>query len=204
MQMQVESTSVPLSKGNNLWAAAVAASCLAAPVQAHTTAVRLFSGEMPHILAGSSSDWTTESAVPQGIIAGLGQLQLNATRATSEQEHLIARLREWERYPANWDGEGALSPKLASLLAASSFACALDRDDVMPQPMLNDNGRAGLFWDDGGLYAELEFLENGKVAYYIERVIDGRAPDRHKGVVSFNGREIPPVLRPLLGAVSEA
>ena len=40
-----------------------------------------------------------------------------------------------------------------------------------------------------------KFLENGSIAYYIER-----GKDRHKGVVEFDKRNIQPVLKPLLTA----
>lgn len=127
--------------------------------------------------------------------AGVGDEQTEYARETNEQERTIAMLRGWKKYPANWDHEMAKAPNPISLQSAISFISSLSNEFMMPEPMLHDTGRAGLFWGEDQLYADLEFLENGSIAYYIER-----GKDRHKGVVEFDKRNIPPVLKPLLTA----
>ncbi len=114
-------------------------------------------------------------------------------RETSEQEHLIAKLREWEWLGPNWDGENAAAPVTSSLQAANQFVCLLDRDAEMPEPMLHASGRAGLVWSNDDRYLELEFLLNGSVAYFCTAAVD-----KHKGVVAFDGRRLPPALVPLI------
>jgi len=196
--MQAESTFKPFYGANLLAAAAFAAGCMSMPGHADATSLRRVPGEPVWLPYGSNFDWAQTSTSP-GFYLGAGQGE--ATRETSLQEHLIAQLRAWEGRAANWDGDGAARPDLVSLRAASNFICALDRDARMPHPMLNDNGRAGLFWEDEHLYADLEFLENGSIAYYIERVGEQGAPaDRHKGVVAFDGQTIPAAIVPLLQA----
>ena len=118
---------------------------------------------------------------------------LQSPRSTTEQEHTIAVLRSWEKYEQNWDYEGAKAPILSSLRAASRFVCLLDDSFVMPEPMLHDSGRAGLFWGEDQLYADLEFLVNGTVAYYIER-----GERQEKGVICFDHRVIPEIFKTLL------
>jgi hypothetical protein len=59
--------------------------------------------------------------------------------------------------------------------------------------MLHVNGHAGLFWRDDALYADLEFLGSGRVAYFIEK--NG---DKHKGVVNFVAKEMPNLFKALL------
>jgi hypothetical protein len=118
-----------------------------------------------------------------------------AERETTEREHAIAELRRWRALAANWDGEGAAMPVASSLKAASAFACALNNDHLAPQPMLHTSGLAGLYWKTESLYADLEFLADGRVAYYVER-----GNDRHKGVVAFDGSNIPQPLEVFLGA----
>jgi hypothetical protein len=187
--MLVESTS---SSNNSRIRAVMAATCLATAPLAADYFERSWTDGSP-FPAPIRSAYATGTA-DAGLIMFTGQ-QSAGTRETTEREHLIATLRQWESFKENWDGEGAKEPSLASLRAASRFACALESSDTIPEPQLHDTGRAGLFWDVAGLYADLEFLENGKIAYYIERE-DGR----HKGVVDFDGRRLPGVFRPLLNA----
>lgn len=119
----------------------------------------------------------------------------HATRATSGQEHLIAELRSWAKLPEDWDGEGASAPIRSSLLAAGDFVCLLTRTSAMPEPMLHASGRAGLVWTDGVNYAELEFLPQRAIVYYVTG-----ATGKHKGIVEFDGRAIPAPIRPLIPA----
>ncbi len=119
----------------------------------------------------------------------------HATRTTSGQEHLISELRSWVKLTENWDGEGASAPINSSLLAASDFVCLLTRASAMPEPMLHASGRAGLVWTDEVNYAELEFLPQGEIVYYVTG-----ATGKHKGIVKFNGRAIPAPILPLIPA----
>jgi hypothetical protein len=127
-----------------------------------------------------------------------GEVQENArassgARETSDQERAIGDLRRYEKLGANWDGEGATAPNIVSLRAASSFVCLMDRDQAMPEPMLHSSGRAGLYWRSDTLYADLEFFEDGRLAYYVEI-----GSDRHKGVVHPATDKIPRILGQLL------
>lgn len=178
--------------------AAVAATCLAAS-PAHAGYRHLLRGEgepVRHPIDSSSKNLiSTNGAVFFFAANPTGFEQTSVTRETSEQEHIIATLRRWENYQANWDHEGAKAPNIGSVRSASAFICSLDRDATMPEPMLHDSGRAGLFWESDQLYADLEFLDEGSIAYYIER-----GSDRHKGVVAFDKQHIPAFLEPLLKA----
>ena len=124
------------------------------------------------------------------------QGELSGVRLTTPQEELIGEIREWALLDHNWDGEGAALPSETSLRDAAHFVSALTNDTPMPAPMLHATGRAGLYWDERGLYADLEFLGDGRVTYYIEK--DGQ--DKHKGVVSLRQSEMPPVFAALLRA----
>lgn len=116
-------------------------------------------------------------------------------RPTTSREKLIGELRRWSLLNANWDGEGASAPVASSLKEAVSFVSLLQETDVLPEPMLNASGHAGLFWKDDSLYADIEFLGDGRIAYYIERY-----GDKHKGVLSFDSRKMPAVFPALLRA----
>ena len=200
--MQTRSTTeftIPLSRA---WVNAVVAAtcCLGAPASAErepvarrytlpctkSTSVRLFDGN------------GEVSVVDGNVLMYLDGAQVEnalATRETSEQEKAIAQLRGWKLYSEDWDGDGASAPINSSLEQASKFVCALKDGAMIPEPMLHQNGKAGLFWSSEVLYGDLEFLENGQIAYYIEK-----GGDRHKGIVDFNGQEIPAVFSTLLDA----
>jgi hypothetical protein len=117
------------------------------------------------------------------------------SRQTTPQEALIGDLRAWFSLPENWDGEGAARPSRTSIQDAVSFARLLDANFHEPEPMLLANGHASLFWDKPGLYADLEFLGNQRVAYFIEK-----NKDKHKGVVKFELEKIHGVFQNLLTA----
>ncbi len=117
------------------------------------------------------------------------------SRATTGQEEVIGELREALLLNHNWDGEGAQAPNHASIREAVSFVRLLGANLRLPEVMLHPSGRAGLFWHDGEVYADLEFTGNQLVTYYIER--DG---GKHKGVVPFDSTRMPRVFSTLLVA----
>jgi hypothetical protein len=121
--------------------------------------------------------------------------QWESVRSTTAQEILIGEIREWALFGADWDGEGAQAPNSASCRESVEFVRLLKSDGEMPDPMLLASGHAGLLWRQLGLYADLEFLGDGKIAYYIER--NG---DRHKGVVSFDKKTMPSVFAAILAS----
>lgn len=116
-------------------------------------------------------------------------------RLTTLPEKIAGELRSWGLLSANWDGEGAAVPDARSLKEAVSFIRLLGEGDPLPEPMLHGSGHAGLFWKDDSLYADIEFLGDGRVAYYIER-----QGDKHKGVLKFDSQNMPTVFPALLRA----
>lgn len=194
--MRVDSTSRIWHPPSGVWAA-FAATCFAtSPLHADNQRLRLVGVDPARQPITSSSGVMPGIAGHTYLLTGDAPVgQQSTTRETTEQELIIATLRSWERYQSNWDHDGARAPNLRSLRAASSFICALAGNQEMPEAMLHDTGLAGLFWKRDQFYADLEFLENGSIAYYIERGID-----RHKGVTEFRSRTIPGVLETLLAA----
>lgn len=114
-------------------------------------------------------------------------------RATTANEYVIGELRRYRTLDENWDGEGAAAPQSNSLIGAEEFVRLLPGNVPAPAPMLNATGRAGLFWEQDGLYADVEFLGDGRATYYVER--DG---GKHKGVVQLRPKKMPAVLESLL------
>lgn len=116
-----------------------------------------------------------------------------ADRETSPVEKLMGEIRRNALLEANWDGEGAAAPNQFSMLQAIMFSCMLSESSFLPESMIHSSGLAGLYWKDEHRYGDLEFLEDGQVAYYI---VVGQ--DRHKGVVRFDGKTLPNVFQTLL------
>ena len=116
-----------------------------------------------------------------------------ASRQTSPQENIIGELRQWNLMDANWDGEGAAKPKLNSIKEAVSFVRLLDAKIALPEPMLLGSGNAALYWNESGLYADIEFLGDNRIAYFIK--INS---DKHKGVLTFDSQNMPAVFQALI------
>jgi len=116
-----------------------------------------------------------------------------AFRETTKSEELIGELRGWTLLHSNWDGEGALAPSVESITQAVEFSRMLNDVDMMPEPMILPSGNASLYWNDGQLYAEIEFLGAERLAYFVKR--NG---DVHKGVIKFNSQKVPAVLSALI------
>ncbi len=115
-------------------------------------------------------------------------------RPTTQLEKLIGELRELNFLKADWDGEGAAAPSVLSLKEAVSFARLLD-GIALPEPMLLASGHTSLYWNEGDLYADIEFLGDGRIAYFIKK-----HGDKHKGVLAFDSQKMPAVFQTLLQA----
>jgi hypothetical protein len=118
-----------------------------------------------------------------------------ATRPTTAREDIIGEMREWALWESNWDGEGGNRPDASSVRDATLFVNLLAKGMPLPEPMLHSTGRAGLYWNQDGLYADLEFLGNRCIAYYVER----QGEDKHKGVIKLRKEKMPDLFSALIG-----
>lgn len=117
----------------------------------------------------------------------------NFTRETTLQEKLIGEIRSWNLLDNDWDGENGLKPSEQSIKEAVSFVTLISSEIIPPEPMLLSSGHAALFWNEANLYADIEFLGDGRIAYFIKQ--NG---DKHKGVLEFNSQQMPAVFTALL------
>ncbi len=115
-------------------------------------------------------------------------------RPTTQHEKLIGELRELSLLNANWDGEGAAVPSILSIKEAVSFVRLLN-GIALPEPMLLASGHTSLYWNEGDIYADIEFLDDGRIAYFIKT-----HGDKHKGVLAFDSQKMPAVFQTLLQA----
>lgn len=138
------------------------------------------------LISGVSYNATT-------VVANDG-IYKDIARPTTQLEKLIGELRELNFLKADWDGEGAAAPSALSLKEAVSFARLLD-GIALPEPMLLASGHTALYWNEGDLYADIEFLGDGRIAYFIKN-----HGDKHKGVLAFDSKKMPAVFQTLLQA----
>lgn len=141
------------------------------------------SSDAPHILSGT-------------FISGVSTELINSydkNRQTTEVEKIIGELREWQFLDEDWDGEGARAPINKSIENAVSLMVLIKDSADMPEPMLHATGTVSLYWDDKNLYADLEFLGDGRIVYFIKN-----NNDKHKGVLSFDQQKIPDVFSALI------
>jgi hypothetical protein len=137
---------------------------------------------------------TPPSATLIGFVGDAALVAFDVDRETTARERAIGEIRSWTLLSSDWDGEGAEAPKIGSLKEAWTFLSLLAPNAYVPEPMLLASGNAGLYWNDGALYGDLEFIGNGQVTYYIEH----RGMGKHKGVVAFHGNDIPAIFLTLL------
>lgn len=114
-------------------------------------------------------------------------------RETTDIEKIVGELRRFSALKDNWDHDGALAPIQSSLRQAISFVRLWEGEDIPLEPTVNANGRAGLCMNDEHGYADLEFIGDKRVAYYIER-----NEDKHKGVIYFDEKKLPNLFKDLL------
>lgn len=134
----------------------------------------------------------TSEAINLDFYDGLIQVT-ESSRLTTTREQLMGEIRSWALLEVDWDGEGAAAPIAGCIKNAVSFIRLLPDTTSLPEPMLHASGNTGLFWGDGGFYADIEFLHNGRIAYYIEQ--NG---DKHKGAINFDSENLPPVFSVLI------
>lgn len=121
--------------------------------------------------------------------------ELELARPTTSNESIIGEIREWGLLEADWDGEGAVLPSTQSMKEAVSFVRLLDDEIMPPEPMLLASGHAALYWNANNLYADIEFLGDARISYFIKR-----SEDKHKGVLTFDSEKMPAVFSTLLKA----
>lgn len=115
-------------------------------------------------------------------------------RVTTNKEKLIGELRSINLLDENWDGQGSSKPIPSAIKDAVSFARNLDEKFFLPETMIHENGRVSLYWNTQDFYADIEFLGDKRVAYFIKE-----NENRHKGMCKVSrNEEMPAVLKILL------
>jgi hypothetical protein len=133
--------------------------------------------------AGPTIKTNMPKSVANTMAAAAGHgLNVSASRADAA----IARLLRLEKLEADWDGSEAAKPIDYSLKDARNFIRKLSPDSVIPRAALHADGHAILFMREPDIYAELEFLGNGKIGYFVRR-----GERKWSDEFSFDGRSLP-------------
>ena len=139
--------------------------------------------DKPELLTGS----TTHMALPDEDLSPTARESLGFLLSPlSQADRAIFSLRRFEKLGADWDGNGAEKPSLASLQEARNFIRCLAPESVIPRATLHADGHAILFLRDENSYAELEFLGNKKIGYYARR-----GGQEWSDEIEFPGRTLP-------------
>jgi hypothetical protein len=115
-----------------------------------------------YFLRQPNSDYVSDSSPNIQSISGALKDVSKATQA----DKVVSQLIRFRNYSANWDGHGAAKPDINSLEFASRFIRKLAPESIIPRAALHADGLAILFWNTPDKYAELEFMENGRINYY--------------------------------------
>jgi hypothetical protein len=111
----------------------------------------------------------------------------------SQKEMLTNEIKNLVFLDEDWDGEGALKPIRQSIREAIHFVSLLDEKIILPELMLLCSGHISLFWNENNLYADIQFLGNGSIAYFIKK-----NEDTYKNVIEFKLQEIPNIILHLI------
>jgi hypothetical protein len=76
--------------------------------------------------------------------------------------------------------------KVYSLKDARTFMRSLSPESIIPRPALHADGHAILFVREPDVYAELEFLGNNKISFYVRR-----GEQKWSDEISFDGQSLP-------------
>ncbi len=122
----------------------------------------------------------------QGVSAVHEAIPPAANYDTDPADLAVAQLLRMEEWDADWDGNGAAKPLGFSLKDARAFVRALSPESIMPKATLHANGHTILFVNGPEVYAELEFLEDHRIGFYVRR-----GGDEWTDEISFDGRTLP-------------
>lgn len=127
-----------------------------------------------------------------GGATAVGEPMESVEGKPSAFDKVVAQLLRFESFSADWDGNDASKPDLASLEDARTFVRALAPESVVPKATLHADGTAALLLMTKDAYVELEFLGSKMVGYFARRgskewnddfsFEDGSLPDALSGI----------------------
>lgn len=82
---------------------------------------------------------------------------------------LISKLADFLTLSPGWDTEESIPPSIESIEDTLSFIKKLrEHNFPFPQPMLSTEGQIGLFWDEYGVFIDIEIEGSNKISYFAK------------------------------------
>jgi len=138
------------------------------PTQRREFRVRKW-GEQVEVSTFIESSSSVDSGDESGRATGSDESPVNELSALTEADEIVAELCRFEQLTDDWDGNGAARPIVDSLRQARRFIRALHPRSALPMPALHADGHTALLLRHSDSYAELEFLGDNKIGYYVQR-----------------------------------
>ncbi|MDE0101794.1 MAG: hypothetical protein OXN89_05390 [Bryobacterales bacterium] len=90
-------------------------------------------------------------------------------RLSKEEADLRAEIQAYASLTDNWDGEGAAAPPAQAVRDAIEFLGGRPDGIPLPLPEVASIGDVGIYWDEDGIFAEVQFGGDQAYSYYAQR-----------------------------------
>ena len=90
-------------------------------------------------------------------------------RLSKEEADLRAEIQAYANLTDNWDGEGAAAPPAQAVRDAIEFLGGRPDGIPLPLPEVASIGDVGIYWDEDGIFAEVQFGGDKAYSYYAQR-----------------------------------
>lgn len=122
----------------------------------------------------SSTVWTVVAASAAEGVEAVGSVEGDRVSVaqgllTSQEYELREEIRSYTRLSDDWDGDGATAPCEQAVTDALAFLGSRPLGVPLPLPEVATTGDVGMYWDRGGVFAEVQFGGDGAFSYYAER-----------------------------------
>lgn len=92
-------------------------------------------------------------------------------RLSKEEADLRAEIQAYTSLTDNWDGEGAAAPPAQAVRDAIAFLGGRPDGIPLPLPEVASIGDVGIYWDEDGIFAEVQFGGDRAYSYYAQRKV---------------------------------
>ena len=92
-------------------------------------------------------------------------------RLSEEEAELRAEIQSYANLTNNWDGEGAAAPPDQAVKDAIAFLDSRPDSIPLPLPEVASIGDVGIYWDEDGIFAEVQFGGDQAYSYYAQRKV---------------------------------
>ena len=90
---------------------------------------------------------------------------------SKDEMRLREELGSYAELTDNWNGEGGVAPPKEAVRDVISFLDARPDDVRLPLPEVASVGDVGIYWDEDGIFAEVQFGGDRRYSFYAERKV---------------------------------